>query len=406
MVIAGGGLAGLTLAVALKQAAGDALGVTVVDPTLGQPTVREDDRAYAIAAAGRRLFCALGVWERMAEGAQAIEDMVITDSRPRDAVRPIYLSFTREAEGEPFAHMVFNRTLNRVMEQACREAGVALVADRVTGAAVETGGPVTVSLADGEPLRGALVVAADGKRSALRAQAGIGWVGWGYGQSGIVATVHHERDHHGRAHEHFMPAGPFAILPLPPTPEGQHRSSLVWTERTADAQALLSLSREDLMEELELRFGHALGAIALASPVRAYPLMLGMARRFVAERLALVGDAAHVVHPIAGQGLNLGLRDVAALAEGIVETARLGLDIGSPAVLASYERARRFDTVAMAVATDGLNRLFSNDLQPVRLMRDLGLGLVERAPFLKRFFIAEAAGRTDSGPKLLRGLAL
>jgi 2-octaprenyl-6-methoxyphenol hydroxylase len=260
-----------------------------------------------------------------------------------------------------------------------------------------------VHLASGESLGAALVVAADGARSRLREQAGIGWVGWSYGQSGIVATIGHERDHGGRAIEHFLPAGPFAILPFPDRADAGNRSSIVWPEATADAAALLALHPEDLLEELETRFGHQLGANQIETPAKAYPLSFGMARRFIGERLALLGDAAHVIHPIAGQGLNLGLKDVAGLAEAIVDAARLGLDVGSSAALAPYEQARRFDTVAMGVVTDGLNKLFSNDLAPVRLARDLGLGLVDRMPGLKDLFIAQAAGRSPSQPRLLRG---
>jgi 2-octaprenyl-6-methoxyphenol hydroxylase len=244
-------------------------------------------------------------------------------------------------------------------------------------------------------------VAADGAHSSIREQAGIATHGWDYKQAGIVTTVAHERDHKGRAEEHFLPAGPFAILPL----KGR-RSSIVWTEEAQEAARIVALSDDEFHAELEKRFGLHLGEIKAVGARRAYPLGLYVARAFIAERLALIGDAAHVIHPIAGQGLNLGLRDVAALAEAIVDAARLGLDVGSAQVLDRYQQWRRFDTMAMGLATDGLNRLFSNRSDVLRVVRDVGLGLVERAPALKNMFIREAAGLTGEVPKLLRGEAL
>jgi 2-octaprenyl-6-methoxyphenol hydroxylase len=258
-----------------------------------------------------------------------------------------------------------------------------------------------VTLASGKRLSARLVVAADGARSRLRELADIDTVAWDYPQSAIVTTVAHERDHGGRAVEHFLPAGPFAILPL----QGR-RASLVWTERTDEARRIVALPDAAFHAELERRFGLELGDIALAGPRRAFPLEFALARRFVAERLALVGDAAHVIHPIAGQGLNMGLRDVAALAETIAETARLGLDPGGHDALARYERWRRFDTTAMGATTDALNRLFSNRSELLKLARDVGLGIVDRLPALKTLFIREAAGLAGEVPKLLRGEAL
>ena len=251
------------------------------------------------------------------------------------------------------------------------------------------------------PCGARLAVAADGARSKLSRLADIQTIGWDYDQSGIVATVAHKRDHEGRAEQHFLPAGPFAILPLP-----GRQSSIVWNERRADARALLTLDSEELTRQLEYRFTPKLGEIRLASRVEAFPFRFQIARRFVAERLALVGDAAHLVHPVAGQGLNLGLRDVAALAETIVGEMRLGLDPGAPAPLAAYQRQRRFDVAASGLGLDALNRLFSNDLAPLRFARDLGLRLVDRAPALKDMLIAEAGGAGSGAPKLLRGLAL
>jgi 2-octaprenyl-6-methoxyphenol hydroxylase len=300
--------------------------------------------------------------------------------------------------------MIENAPLLDALVAKARAEGVALRACAVAGFEYHHGSELRVSdrvevqLADGETLPARLLVAADGARSVIREQAGIGTVGWGYGQSGIVTTVRHERDHHGRAEEHFLPAGPFATLPL-----SGRRCSIVWTEATDEADRIVALPDVDFLAELERRFGLKLGVIELAGPRRAYPLGLSVARSFIADRLALVGDAAHVIHPIAGQGLNLGLRDVAALAEAVVDAARLGLDPGGADVLERYQRWRRFDTLTMGIATDGLNRLFSNRSDVLRLVRDVGLGLVDRMPALKSLFIREAAGLTGDVPKLLRG---
>ncbi len=260
---------------------------------------------------------------------------------------------------------------------------------------------VNVALADGEIISARLLVGADGAHSQIRETAGIASHGWNYDQSAIVTTVAHEREHNGRAEEHFLPAGPFAILPLT-----GNRCSIVWTETAREAERIVALRDEEFHAELEKRFGLHLGDLQVSGPRRAFPLGLFTARAFTAERLALIGDAAHIIHPIAGQGLNMGLRDVAALAEAIADAARLGLDIGAPDVLERYQRWRRFDTMTMGVATDGLNRLFSNRSDVLRLARDIGLGVVERIPALKRVFIREAAGFTGEVPKLLRGEAL
>src|SRR5262249_38216214 len=263
------------------------------------------------------------------------------------------------------------------------------------------GDGIDVSLADGGVIGASLLVAADGARSKLRERAGIVTHGWEYDQSGIVVTVGHERDHHGRAEEHFLPSGPFAILPLT-----GNRSSLVWTEKRAQAGRIVALDERQFHGELERRFGLHLGEIRTLDKPRAFPLGYFVARSFIGERLALIGDAAHVIHPIAGQGLNLGLKDVAALAEVVVDAARLGIDIGQADVLDRYQRWRRFDTMAMGLATNSLNVLFSNDFALVRTVRDVGLGLVDRLPPLKEMFIRQAAGLSGEVPRLLRGQAL
>jgi len=409
IVIAGGGLAGLSLALALKQALGEGIEAVMYDPALKRDP-HGDKRAYAIAAAGRRMLEALGIWNGIADKAQPITDMVITDSRLHDPVRPAYLTFAGEAEiGAPLAHMIAGGELTAALVEACRKAGVSLRPAAVEGFSADPAG-IDVT-AEGRTERATLLVAADGARSRLREQAGISWISWPYRQSAIVATIRHARDHEGRAIEHFLPAGPFAILPLKSEtlPDGsiQHRSSIVWSERGDAVPHFLESDPEDLQAELERRFGLQLGAIAFETKPQAFPLSFGVARRFTAERLALLGDAAHVIHPIAGQGLNLGLHDAAALAEIIVEALRLGRDPGAADVLDEYERARRTDITAMGLMTDGLNRLFSNDFLPVRLIRDLGLGLVDRMPTLKGFFMREAAGQAGGSPfRLLKGEAL
>jgi 2-octaprenyl-6-methoxyphenol hydroxylase len=401
VLIAGGGFAGLTLAIALRQGLGPSFAVTVADPMLGTSHA-DDERASAIVAAVRRLFETLGAWPAVADQAQPILDMVVTDSRLDDAIRPVFLTFGGEVEeGEPFAHMIENRFLIAALEAKAREAGVELKGSAVAKFSPEqatTAGHFDVALADGTTITAGLLIAADGAHSSIRERTGIATHGWDYGQSAIVINVGHERDHEGRAEEHFLPSGPFAILPL----KGR-RSSIVWTETTREAKRIAALPAHDFHAELEKRFKLHLGDITSVSARRVHPLGFYVARSFIAERIALIGDAAHVIHPIAGQGLNMGLKDVAALAEVIVDAARLGLDPGTAEVLERYQRWRRFDTMAMGLATDGLNRLFSNHSAALRLFRDVGLGMVDRVPGLKRLFIREAAGLVGEVPKLLRG---
>ncbi|MEK9280573.1 MULTISPECIES: ubiquinone biosynthesis hydroxylase [unclassified Bradyrhizobium] len=400
IVICGGAFAGLALALALRQGLGPDVPVIVADPALATRPSR-DARATAIVAACRRLFEAIGAWDDVRGEAQPILDMVVTDSKLEDATRPVFLTFAGDVEpGEPFAHMIENRRLIDVLVARTAAEGVDLRATAVTSYDARPDG-IDVTLGDGSVIAAGLLIAADGARSRLRERAGIATHGWEYDQSGIVVTVGHERDHEGRAEEHFLPAGPFAILPL----TGK-RSSLVWTERRAEAARIVALSEEEFHGELEQRFGLHLGEVKALDKPRAFPLSYFVARSFVAERLALVGDAAHVIHPIAGQGLNMGLKDVAALAEVIVDAARLGMDIGAADVLERYQRWRRFDTMAMGVATNSLNFLFSNKSTLLRTVRDIGLGIVDRAPPLKNLFIREAAGLTGEVPRLLKGEAL
>lgn len=399
-LIGGGGYVGLSLAVALKQSDPD-LEIMVVDARAGKPAPgKGDERASAIAASARRLLTVLGVFDDLADQAQPIRDMIVTDSRTGDAVRPVFLSFDGEIEpGEPFAHMVPNAHLVATLQDRAEALGVRLKAPcRITGFE-ETGAGMQVALSDDQgSVNADLLVAADGVRSGLREQAGIRTVSWQYRQKAIVTTLAHTEPHHGRAEEHFLPAGPLALLPLT-----GNRSSLVWTENPQRADRLIAEDEELFLMELESRTGFHLGRFSLAGPRQAYPLGLMLVREFVRPRFALAGDAAHGIHPIAGQGLNMGFRDVAALTEVVIEARRLGLDIAGPDVLQRYQQWRRFDTWQMGAVTDSLNRLFSNDNRLLRGIRDLGLGLVDRMPSLKSAFIREAAGITGQTPKLMLG---
>jgi 2-octaprenyl-6-methoxyphenol hydroxylase len=401
ILIAGGGPLGLTLALALTRGLGPAVSVAVLDPAFRLK--RSDPRGYSLSPGTVAMYEALGLWPELAARAEPIRGMTITDSRIEDAVRPVYLRF---GDGdEPLAQLIEADRLEQVLREACEAAGVELSPARVTGFEV---GPnaVTVATEGAGELRASLLVACDGSRSRLRDLAGIGWMGRAYRQSGIVATVTHEQPHAGVAVQHFLPAGPFAILPLVGTADHPNRSSIVWTEEERRASALMRLGREDAIRELETRFGPELGRVELLTDLFTFPLSVGLARSYIAPRLALIGDAAHQVHPLAGQGLNLGLGDVAALAERIADAVRLGLDLGGDPVLEAYQRDRRIDAVVLAGATDALNRLFSNDRLPARVLRDIGLGIVDRGPGLKRFFTAQAAGTGSRAPRLLRGEAL
>lgn len=396
IVIAGGGYVGLSLALSVAQAS--SLKVLVVDP---QPSerLRKDERASAIASAATKMLDRLGVWQSIRPHSEPILEMVVTDSKVSDVVRPVFLTFEGETgEGEPFAYMVPNGAMVGSLADAALEAGVDLVErDSVTDFALE-GSKVSVSLKSGQTCVANLLVAADGVRSHLRSLAGIPTLRMDYDQVGIVTTVEHERPHEGRAVEHFLPAGPFAILPLT-----GNRSSLVWNERTDDAKRMLGMDDFTFSLELERRFGKQLGKLKELGPRKGFPLGMTLARRYIDPRFVLVGDAAHGIHPIAGQGLNLGFKDVAVLAEVLVDAARLGQDIGAVDVLERYQRWRRFDVVQMGMTCDLLNRLFSNKSDILRHMRDFGLGLVDRLPGLKSYFIEEAAGNRGEVPKLLRG---
>jgi 2-octaprenyl-6-methoxyphenol hydroxylase len=407
VVIAGGGFTGRTLALALMKLAPKGFRVALVDAAVpcadgsqggGKDSV--DARALALSAATRNLLSVLGVWSALEANAQPITSIEITDSPLQAELRPHFLDFDDElVAGEPAAHLVEYGALARALEAAVKnETAIVIIAPETVAAYSPDEFGVAATLKSGRAIRAHLLVASDGKRSRLRDLAGIKCVNWSYPQVGIVTTVAHTRPHNGRAVQHFLPAGPFAMLPL-----AGNRSSIVWTEEKERGAAIMAIDEEGFTQELATRFGARLGEISLAGPRQCLPLEFQIARSFIADRLALIGDAAHVVHPLAGQGLNIGMRDVAALAEIIVESTRLGLDVGSATVLERYQRWRRFDSAFSAAVMDGLNRLFSNDSAPLRVLRDLGLGLVDRAPRVKRFLVREAAGATGTVPRLLKG---
>lgn len=411
VMIGGGGMVGLTLAIALAKSG---LSVVVADPVPRAAALQTsfDGRVSALAYASVRMFQALGVWEHLRAQAQPIRDILVTDAPLGGAPSPFSLHFdSAEIGHDSLGHIVENRhTRTGLFAVAETLPNLRLIAP---AAVVElTAGTRTISarLSNGERVEAALAIAADGRESEMREQMGLRVVGWSYPQWGIVATVAHEKPHLGVAYEHFLPSGPFAILPMTPASgsEGQkylNRSSLVWTEDEKIAPKMMALDADSFDREIERRFGAHLGATAAAGPRWSYPLKFHLARGFVTQRFALVGDAAHGIHPIAGQGLNLGLKDAAALADVVIDAASLGLDIGALDTLQKYERWRRFDSLVLSAATDGLNRLFSNDIAPLRLLRDAGMGLVDAIGPARRFFMRHAGGDVGRLPRLMRGEA-
>ncbi len=402
IIIVGGGLNGCTLALACAHAG---LSSVVVDrlPAGIRRGETFDGRSYALAAASQRLLGALGLWQALAPEAQPIREIKASDGRPGEGASPFFLHFdAAELDEGPMGWMVEDRHLRRALMEAMADEplathrpGETVLAQRVEGLGA------AVVLESGARLSAPLIVAADGRASGTAERAGIRRIGWDYGQTALVCAVAHDKPHGGCAHQFFMPGGPLAILPLT-----GNRSSVVWSERRAQAEHFAALDDAGFLEALRPRFGDFLGAISLAGDRYSYPLGLSLADRIVAERLALVGDAAQTVHPIAGQGLNQGLRDVATLADVLADARRRGEDIGTAAVLERHRRWRSFDRAALALATDGFNRLFSNDNAFLRLGRDLGMGVMGHLPGLRRRFMREAAGLAGDAPRLLRGQPL
>ncbi|WP_433989996.1 Ubiquinone hydroxylase UbiL (plasmid) [Pseudoseohaeicola sp. NH-UV-7] len=402
IIIVGGGLNGPALALALAQTG---FSVTVID-ALSEKIRRNaafDGRSYALALTSQRLLDGIGIWQDIAEHAEPMLEIKVTDGRAGEGPSPFFMHFDHaEIEEGPMGYMVQDRHLRRAFLDAMAStpdithlSGKTVVAQSVGPASV------SVTLDSGKIITGSVLIGSDGRASGTAERAGIKRTGWGYGQTALVCAVAHEKPHNGIAHQFFMPPGPLAILPLT-----GNRCSIVWSETDAEAQRINALDDAGYLDVLRPRFGDFLGDISLAGKRFTYPLNLTIATRFVAPRLALIGDAAHGVHPIAGQGLNAGLRDVAALAETLTLAARRGEDIGSPLVLERYEQWRRFDTATLAAATDAFNRLFSNDNALLRAGRDIGMGIVNAIPSLRRGFIREAAGLTGDVPRLMQGKAI
>jgi 2-octaprenyl-6-methoxyphenol hydroxylase len=401
IVISGASFAGMALALAAARAFDGELSIAVID-RMPQPASSKISgaRAFAISAASQQMLSTLGIWAEVAHTAQPVTAIDITDS-PLDAgIRPVVLSYdNRTVTGEPATHIVPAAEITNALQAAVAQVrSIRFIAPAEVRRFHAEGAMATLELSDGQTLLAALAVAAEGRASALRDMAGIKSVRWAYDQTGIVALIAHERPHGGRAVQHFLPAGPFAILPLT-----GNRSCVTWTEEAAEAARILALDDSGFLDEVDQRFGGRLGQISLEGTRQSWPLDLHLARSYSAPRLAVIGDAAHSVHPIAGQGLNLGLRDAAALIDVVADAARLGLDIGARPVLERYEQWRRFDSTVSALSFDGLNRLFSNDSTVLRAARDAGLGLVDRMPSLKQAFVREASGLSGELPRLLRG---
>ncbi len=402
ILIVGGGLNGPALALALAQTGHT---VTIID-ALAQKVRKNaafDGRAYALALASQRLLQTIGVWDRVAEHAQPMLEIKVTDGHAGTGPSPFFMHFDHaEIEEGPMGYMVEDRHLRRAFLDAMdADRNITQINGRTVIAQDQDATGVTLTLDDGSTLTGSLLVGCDGRRSGTAARAGIKRSGWDYGQTALVCAIEHDLPHHGIAHQFFMPPGPLAILPLT-----GNRSSIVWSERTDAAKRINALPEGEYLQVLRPRFGDFLGDIKLAGDRFTYPLNLTIANAFIGERMALVGDAAHGMHPIAGQGLNAGLRDVGALAEVLTLAGRRGEDIGSVLVLERYQEWRRFDTAALAMATDVFNKLFSNDNPLLRVGRDIGMGIVGSLPGLRRGFVREAAGLTGDLPKLLQGRAI
>lgn len=401
-IIVGGGLNGSVLALALASIGQT---VTVID-AIAEPVRRDagfDGRAYALALTSQRLLSALGIWNHVSDVARPMLEIKVTDGKVGRGPSPFFMHFNHaEIEEGPMGYMVEDRHLRRaLLDMLAEESAITHIAGRTVSAQTFEKSGVSVTLDDGQVISAALLVGADGRGSQTAARAGIGRMAWGYDQLALVCAVEHEKPHMGVAHQFFTPGGPLAILPLP-----ENRSSIVWSERKELAETLSRLPDDAFLDALRPRFGDFLGEIRLAGIRFSYPLGLSLANSFVADRVALVGDAAHGIHPIAGQGLNAGLRDIAALAETVASASRRGEDFGAPDVLHRYQQWRRFDTATLALATDTFNRLFSNDNPLLRAGRDLGMGIMNAVPGLRRGFIREAAGLTGDVPVLMQGRPL
>ena len=402
LIIGGGSFVGMALACGLAKSAPGGFRIAVVE-RMSVAEARSgafDGRSVALTAAAKQMLEALGVWPGISADAQPVMAMDITDSKLDFPIRSVLLNFDAQQGGdEPTAFIVENAILRRALYEAAESlSDITLIAPETVAGIDLREASAAITLGSGKTLTANLLVAADGQRSALRKMAGFKIVEWTSDQAAITGTITHEKPHEGRAVQHFLPAGPFALLPMV-----GNRSSIVWTERAEEARRIMASGEAEMLAEIDKRIGSALGRIALAGKLSAFPLSMTLSRGFVKPRIALAGDAAHGLHWIAGQGLNHGLKDAAALTEVLVDAARLGLDPGDLTVLERYERWRRFDSASSAMSAAVLNRLFANDNAPLRMARQFGLGVVDRLPGLKRFFMREAAGLTGELPKLLKG---
>ena len=399
VLVIGGGLAGSSFAIACASAGIDVVLVDRLAP-VARTAEPFDGKTYAIAYGSKRILDGIGLWEHVAAEAQPILEIRVADNNA-----PLFLHYDhREVGDDPLGWIVESRWLRQAAYDRIKQLpSLTQIAPATATAIVRQADGVTATLSTGQVVKARLLVSAEGRGSTIRQDAGIRALKHDYGQDGIVCTVAHEQPHRGVAVEHFMPSGPFAILPMT-----GDRSSIVWTERTAISARMMALPRPAFDREVAQRFGDFLGATETVGPIYRYPLSIELPERIVDRRLALLGDAAHGVHPIAGQGLNLGIRDVAVLAELIVDARRLGLDPGCQEVLARYQRARRFDILALSAVTDGMNRLFSNNIAPLRAIRDIGLALVNTAPLtpVRKLLMRHAMGVLGKQPRLTRGLSL
>ena len=398
ITIVGGGLNGPILAIALARAG---ITTTVIDAltTKVRKNAAFDGRSYAVALTSQRLLKNIGLWEPLSDDAQSMLEIKVTDGRAGEGPSPFFIHFDHaEIEDGPMGYMVQDRHLRRTLLEAMAANPLIkhLEGQTVTNQVVEGAG-ATVTLESGKTLISRSLIGCDGRGSGTAKRAGIKRIGWEYGQTALVCAIEHEKPHGGIAHQFFMPTGPLAILPLT-----GNRSSIVWSESDANATAFNALNNEDYLTMLRPRFGNFLGEISLTGTRYSYPLSLSMTEQLVIDRTAIVGDAAHGLHPIAGQGLNAGMRDIAALVQIITEAQNRGEDYGSLAVLKRYEEWRRFDNTALALATDTFNKLFSNNNPFLRLGRDLGMGLINKMPSLRRGFMREAAGLSGDLPDLMR----
>lgn len=399
LIIVGGGLNGPALALAAAQAG---FIVTIIDslPLDTRKRPGFDGRSYALAHASMRLLRSIGVWSNISDNAQPMLEIKVTDGRAGEGPSPWMMHFDHaEIEEGPMGYMVEDRHLRRAfLDAIASEKNITHLSKETVVAQDISPGAASVTLESGKTIVGKMIIGSDGRKSGTAERAGIKRTGWGYGQTAVVCAVAHEKSHDGIAHQFFMPAGPLAILPLT-----QNRSSIVWSETDTRATELMALDDAAFLDALRPAFGSFLGQISLTGARFSYPLGLTLANSFVAERVALIGDAAHGVHPIAGQGLNAGLRDVAALAEVLEQARARGEDIGGAQTLERYQQWRRFDTTTLALATDTFNKLFSNDNPLLRMARDVGMGMVNATPKLRRSFIRRAAGLSGELPRLMRG---